>query len=142
MVSNEFVADNCACFRLRSAARVVTRAYDKALAPTGLRITQFTLLVAASLETGASLTTLAEHMAMDRTTLSRNLRPLEKRGLLTISQEGYRRERTIHLTPEGTRVLTQAKRCWESAQSEIIEQLGEQRWQRLKSELGTLAALG
>ncbi|WP_435103577.1 MarR family winged helix-turn-helix transcriptional regulator [Arhodomonas sp. AD133] len=142
MVSNEFVAENCACFHLRSAARVVTRAYDRALAPTGLRITQFTLLVAASMETGASLTTLAEHMAMDRTTLSRNLRPLEKRGLLTVSQEGYRRERTIHLTPEGTQLLERAKRCWEGAQQEIVERLGEERWQRLKSELGDLVAVG
>src|SRR5215216_4690522 len=76
------VARACACANLRKAARAVTQVFDEALAPSGLRATQFTLLVTSRLMGESTINELAEKMAMDRTTLSRNLKPLLRSALL------------------------------------------------------------
>ena len=82
---------NCACHRVRTAARTVTRAYDETLRPVGLRATQLAVLVAAAADDALSITSLAKYMGMDRSTLTRNLRPLETEGLITVGLEGWRR---------------------------------------------------
>ena len=79
------VADGCACKNLRRSARAVTRLYDEALRPSGLRITQFTLLVAVALSEPVPITRLADALDLDRTTLARDLKPLTERGLLEIT---------------------------------------------------------
>jgi len=74
----------CACSNVRKAARAVTQLFDELLQPTGLRSTQFTLLVAVALLGEAPVTQLSRALVMDRTTLARNLKPLESLGLLTV----------------------------------------------------------
>src|SRR5258708_23831169 len=74
--------ENCNCFAVRKAARRVTQAYDTALAPSGIRATQFMLLMALNRSEGVSVNELAELMGMDRTTMGKNLRPLERDGLV------------------------------------------------------------
>jgi DNA-binding MarR family transcriptional regulator len=76
---------------IRTAARAVTRAYDEALRPVGLRATQLSVLLAVAAEDPMSITALAKFMGMERSTLTRNLRPLEKEGLVTLGDEGWRR---------------------------------------------------
>src|SRR5215217_5827709 len=107
------VARACACANLRRAARAVTQVFDEALAPSGLRATQFTLLVTSRLMGESTINELAEKMAMDRTTLSRNLKPLVRSGLLEVrpGEDGGRawcdsprpaKKRSRRLTPFGS----------------------------------------
>src|SRR5256885_14185152 len=91
----------CACSNVRKAARAVTQLYDEVLQPTGLRSTQFNLLVAVGLAGEAPVTRLAEALVMDRTTLARNLKPCVRQGLLTIEAGAGRRRHPGRLTGGG-----------------------------------------
>ncbi len=121
----------CTCANLRMAARTVTQAYDRALAPAGLKLTQFTLLTTLERLGDAPLTTLAEKLVMDRTTLTRNLRPLIDRGLIEALDVGDKRIRQLSLSKEGTKVLRKARPRWERAQAATVRGLGPEHWQRL-----------
>src|SRR5262245_46414174 len=116
----------CACNKVRTAARLVTRAYDDALRPTGLRATQCTVLAAiAAEEDGAmSITELAVAMGMDRSTLKRNVGPLEALGLLQVGVEGWRRTRSLSVTEKGRAALNAAVPLWEGAQKRMKKLLG------------------
>ncbi len=115
---------NCLCFNLRKAARAITRIYDGALAPVGLKATQFTVLQIAGEAGGTAMSRLAGRLGMDRTTLTRNLQPLEKLGLISTGAGRDRRERSIRVTEAGREVLEQALPLWESAQSRLYSALG------------------
>lgn len=123
------VARECACRRARMAARKVTRSYDEALRPTGLKATQFTLLVAVAQGSASSITRLADFLAMERTTLTRNIQLLERRGLIAVGPEGARRARKLALTAEGRRALNGALPYWRKAQESLRANLGEDDWQ-------------
>jgi DNA-binding MarR family transcriptional regulator len=102
------------------AARAVTRAYDDALRPTGLRASQLALLVAIDNNDGAiSITAVAKVMGMDRSTLTRNLRPLEKEFLVAIGLEGGRRSRSLQITKKGQSRLREALPLWQRAQDSL-----------------------
>ena len=119
------VLDRCLCKRTRAAARAITRIYDEELRSTGLRPTQVEVLVTVAAKSEMSISALAEDLAMDRTTLTRNLRPLEKRGLLALSAEGRHRTRLVRLTPTGEAALAGAVGHWERAQAAMERRLGE-----------------
>ena len=91
----------CACFSLRKAARAVTQLYDDALKPARVLATQLPLLATSARLERATVTKLAEAMVMDRTTLTRNLRPLERDGLLRTEPGADRRVREVSLTKKG-----------------------------------------
>ncbi len=131
----------CTCANLRKAARVVTQAYDAALRPAGLKATQFTLLATLAKRGDAPLTRLADALVMDRTTLTRNLKPLLRKGLIRIEHEQDRRVRKVSLTEAGRRVFEDARRRWEQAQSRIVEGLGQARWSGFVDDLTTTVAL-
>ncbi len=128
-------AARCACFNLRKAARAVTQAYDAALEPSGLRATQFSLLAAVAALGAPSVGGLAEAMVMDRTTMTRNLRPLERQALIALTAGADRRVRHVELTAEGRRRLDDALPLWRSAQLRLVEGLGPGRWDRLLGDL-------
>lgn len=128
-------ASQCACFNLRKAARAVTQLYDKALEPSGLRVTQFTLLVALSLGQGLTLSRLADRLVMDRTTLTRNLVPLERDGLVRSERGPDRRERYVRVTPAGRRALAQAFPLWREAQAQVMTAIGHAAWNALRGGL-------
>jgi DNA-binding MarR family transcriptional regulator len=134
------VARNCACFNLRKAARAVTQLYEAALEPTGMKATQMSVLVALSLAERAPLNRVAEGLVMDRTTLTRNLRPLERRGWVRIEPGEDRRERTLSLTRSGRAALEQAMPLWRQAQARMLEQVGDARWAGLLADLHGLVA--
>jgi len=123
------------------AARAVTRAYDAALHPVGLRATQFAVLVAVATEGAVSITALAESMEMDRSTLTRNVRPLAKDGLLTVGREGWHRSRTIEITERGRARVREALPLWERAQATLQRQLGEPQWTVVNQSLTALAQM-
>src|SRR5499427_8122117 len=108
MVTEREILENCACHKVRTAARAVTRAYDEALRPVGLRATQLSVLVAATADDALSITSLAKYMGMDRSTLTRNLRPLESEGLIRVGVEGWRRSRALKITKKGRARLQEA----------------------------------
>jgi DNA-binding MarR family transcriptional regulator len=138
MTTEQEILASCACHRVRTAARAVTRAYDDALRPAGLRATQLVVLVAAAAEDVMSIAALAKLMGMDRSTLTRNLRPLEGEGLIALGAEGWRRSRTLAITRKGRTRLQEAVPLWEKAQQALRRKLGERKWDAVRSSLDDL----
>lgn len=132
--------DACTCFRLRHATRIVTRAYDEALRPVGLRSGQFSILAALSAVDEPSISDLAEGLGMDRTTLSRNLRPLDRDGLVALTPETAARARTVRLTEAGRRRFEAAMPLWQGVQATAEAALGGTDWARLRQDLDRLEA--
>jgi DNA-binding MarR family transcriptional regulator len=132
----------CVCNKTRMAARVVTRIYDEALRPVRLRASQFALLVALGDEGAMSIAALAKVMAMDRSTLTRNLRPLETGGFVARGDEGWRRSKSVEITAKGRARLRQGLPRWESAQREMLRRLGPSNWSRVQTGLDLLAGIG
>jgi DNA-binding MarR family transcriptional regulator len=134
----------CACLRIRKASRLVTKIYDAHLRRTGLQESQVSLLVAIALfgEKGASMTALAEALAMDRTTLTRNLKPLEKADLLRVARSPHdARVRVVLLTRAGERTIQETLPLWERAQAEMRKALGPALFTRLCADLERIDAL-
>lgn len=135
------VATGCACRSLRRAARAVTQLYDDTLRPSGLRITQFTLLVAVALSEPVSITRLADALDLDRTTLARDLKPLTERGLLEITAGEDKRRRVVRLTRQGREAIARAYPLWQQAQAQIVQGSGTERWRAVAGGLEEVAAL-
>jgi DNA-binding MarR family transcriptional regulator len=131
-------AARCACQGVRGAARAVSRFYEAALAPTGLTPTQFAILVAANLRGPIPLSRLAERLVLDRTSLYRAVRPLERDGQVRITAGRDRREKALALTAAGRRALAEALPLWERAQARLLGAVGEGEWERLATGLGRL----
>lgn len=135
------VRATCACSQLRRVSRGMTQLYDAALAPSGLKVTQMPILVALRTAGDLPMTSLAEGLGLDRTTLSRNLGLLEERGLVRITEhEEDARVRMVSLTPEGARVLSEALVRWQEVQHGVEERFGAERLQALHDELAALSA--
>lgn len=117
----------CACYNLRRASRALTRLYDAWLAPSGLKATQFSLLTAARSQGELTVSRLAELMATERTTLTRNLKLLEDRGLVCTAPGRDRREHLVRITDAGRAALLAALPYWEQAQTAMEERFGRER---------------
>jgi len=130
-----------ACFNLRKASRAVTQYFDHSLEPSGVRATQFTLLVTLASVSAKTLTEMAEHLVMDRTTLTRNLKPLEKLNLIQIVTAKDKRSKAYALTDHGRSVLERSVPLWEAAQRRVEEQLGLERYQKLLTEMSAITKI-
>src|SRR6516164_363920 len=120
--------ENCNCFAVRSAARHVTQLYDQLLAPVGLRITQFSILANLRRRGPLTINALAEDMVMDRTTLGRNIQPLERDGLIRIEPApSDRRAKELRLTKAGEKRLQAALKGWSQAQARFETVFGAER---------------
>ena len=126
---------DCACANVRKASRVVTQQYDESLQACGLRATQFSILVVIARRNTPTLTELAEGLVMDRTTLTRNLKPLEEQGLVQSVSGTDRRTRSVSLTPKGRKTVVKALPLWRRAQAGIVRALGDTRFSRLLGDL-------
>jgi DNA-binding MarR family transcriptional regulator len=131
----------CVGFNTRRATRLITQYYDKILAPTGLRSTQYSLLSGLSMMGESSMQDLAFILAMDRTTLTRNLSPLQKKGLVKVSVGSDRRSRPIMVTPKGMIALENALPYWQKAQSSIVDKLGTANWDQIMRGLHQISML-
>lgn len=132
------LASECACITLRRTARALTNYCDDVLKErTGLRITQVPLLVAPYLAGSLSINELAEQLDLDRTTVARNLKPLEAGGLLAISPGADQRTRTVSLTADGRRRLLEVLPLWEKAQAALTAGVD---MRALRSSLSSLTA--
>ena len=132
----------CTCAALRSASRQVTQVYDQALRPAGLRLTQYSLLANLARHGGLTITELAERLAMDRTTLTRNLRPLEAEGLVALAPGADRRSRAVTLTEAGRRALAAARPLWQEAERAFRRTLGRDEAAELRRLLVRAAGCG
>jgi DNA-binding MarR family transcriptional regulator len=127
---------NCTCFNLRKTTRAVTQLFDEALKPCGIYATQFTLLAAISSNDDATISELSNALIMDRTTLTRNLKPLQKSGWVEVTPGADKRTRTLSLTRSGKKVLSQAMQYWNLAQEKVVKTLGKSNWGDLMDNLG------
>lgn len=114
----------CLCTKLRRASRGVTRIYDDALADVGLNAAQFSLLRNLQRLGEPSISALAEALGLDRSTLGRNLRVVEGRGLVRLGDGADQRSRRVALTDAGAHVLVRGAPLWEQAQQALAQRLG------------------
>jgi DNA-binding MarR family transcriptional regulator len=142
MASHDYAIPGCTCARLRKLSRRVTRVYDAHLAAAGLKTTQYSLLTNAAREP-RTVTDLAAEMGMDRTTLTRNLRPLVANGWVRLSIGIDSRSRIVEVTPKGIGARKSAAAQWKKAQAELQATLGERNVTDLHSAVdAALAKLG
>jgi DNA-binding MarR family transcriptional regulator len=125
----------CACFDLRKATRTVSRMYDEFLRDRGLNITQFSLLRLILTEKELSISTLSRYMAMDRTSITRALAPLERDGLIDTRPGADKRIRIVSVASKGCKLIKNAEPEWYKAQEVLMEIVGEDRWGAMRTLL-------
>lgn len=128
----------CTCFNLRKATRVVTQLFDDSMRSTGLRSTQFVLLVHTHAMGPITLSKLSEAMVTDRTTLARNIELLEKNGLIEARDGDDRRTRIVSITEKGRKKLAEAFPCWRKTQDEVKKLMGQDAWAAMISQTSLL----
>ena len=136
------LGQSCPLGHLRMATRMMEHIFDKILRPSGLRGSQLPVLAVTALIGPATMSNLAEQLVMDRTTLTRNLKPLEKRGLIKIAAGQDRRTREVSLTPDGEQVMTEVMPLWESSQKLVIGELGDRWHTELMENLSEVESFG
>ena len=131
--------ENCLCFNLRWVTRAVTQFYDAEMRRHGIRPTQGTVLSSLMARESWNMAQLSDWLGMERTTLVRNLRPLQRDGLVRISGGGRGRLVELAITPKGRKQIEKLRPAWKSAQRAAVKTLGEKRWSGILSDLETAA---
>jgi len=129
----------CASLNFRRTARAVTRLYDLAFQGTGIRSTQFTILIGVAKVQPVSISELGAILVIDSTTLTRTLAKLQKQGLLAVSKRAARRQRFVSLTEAGVKSLEVSLPGWRAAQERFVKAVGSEFWLGFRSELERLA---
>lgn len=135
-------SSQCNCAALRSATRALSLAYDEVLRPSGLRLTQYSILARIAAVGPRPLNDLAEMLAMDRTTLGRNLKPLERDDLVCLEVGMDRRQRVINLTTAGRRALVRAKPLWETVNQRFEVKFGVGKAKTLRDTMKQIVKTG
>jgi len=129
---------HCASLNFRRTARAVTRLYDLALQESGIRSTQFAILVGIAKKQPISIGALGNILGLDSTTLTRSLRLLEKEGLIAVSKRAAKRQRFLSVTDKGGLTLARSVPAWRAAQERFVATIGANYWGTLRSELERL----
>jgi DNA-binding MarR family transcriptional regulator len=138
---NKLRPDQCNCLALRQAARHVTQFYDHYLVPTGVRTSQFSILAKLQHLGPITINALAEDLVMDRTTLGRNIQPLEREGLIAVTQgRADRRSKELQLTDAGAARMRAASKAWAEAQTRFETSFGSKRTSELRAILRAVTA--
>ena len=133
------VRDTCLCLHLQRAARAAGRRHDEALRPVGLSNGQFSLLMSLNRPAPPTIGSVSALLAMDRTTLTANLKPLQRRGLIKVSIDAEdKRSRRLALTAAGRKLLVEALPLWKRAQAENERLVGNGDPERLRADLRAL----
>ena len=135
------LAEACMCTHTRKAARVITQFYDTFLQPSGLRMTQFIVLVVVALSEQETVMRMAEKLAMDRSALAHSLKSLQEQGLLTVEPGSDRRTRLVRLTEQGRQALTRTLPSWRLAQEQLVTRFGEEQARLLLADLKRVESL-
>ncbi len=131
----------CACANLRRASRAISRMYEAELAAVDLSTTQMTVLMILGKGGPRALSDLAGALAMDRTSLYRALRPLERRELVRVRPGSDNRAKEALLTKEGERHFAKALPCWQRAQQAFLDAFGKEEWLRMQRALTRVVAV-
>jgi DNA-binding MarR family transcriptional regulator len=129
----------CASLNFRRTSRMVTRMYDIAMQESGVRSTQFALLVGIAKLQPVTMGALAQVLMLDRSTLTRSLRLLEKERMIEISKRAAMRQRFLKLTHSGEKALQRSLPLWRAAHARFVEAVGADYWLKLKNELELIA---
>jgi len=129
----------CASFNFRRTARAVTRLYDMALQESGIRSTQFAILVGIAKNQPVCIGALADVLIIDSTTLTRSLRLLQKEGLVAVSNRAAMRQRFLTITAKGERTLARSLPAWRKTHEHFVATVGSEYWMELRNELERLA---
>jgi len=132
--------ENRVCFNLRKFSRVFTQFYAGAISRHALLPTQTPILYALASHPDAGMAELSEALGMDRTTLVRNLRPLERDGLVKMSGKGSGGKVALSITAGGKKALAEVQADWHKAQQAVVESLGEERWRAILRDLEKAAS--
>jgi len=127
--------ENCVCFNLRWVTRAVTQFFDAELRQQGIRPTQTPILGALQARSGLGMAALSDWLGMDRTTLVRNLRPLQRDGLVRTTASGRGARIQLELTEKGRQALAKFLPAWRAAQAKVVETLGSPRWSAILNDL-------
>jgi DNA-binding MarR family transcriptional regulator len=139
--ASDFDPNDCNCLSLRQAMRHVTQFYDRFLVAAGLRTTQFSILIKLQRMGPTSINALAEALVMDRTTLGRNIQPLEREGLVAVRQGRIdRRSKELDVTDKGAARIKDATHAWAEAQSRFESVFGAERSSDLRALLRDVTA--
>ena len=136
-----YILATCTCLNLRKLSRAITQMYDEALKESGLRSTQLPVLVTLVCTGPMTVNHLADDLVMDRTSLSRLLRPLVTRGLIETARGQDRRTRALSITPLGREFVEGAFPMWDRVQDEVLERLGQKLFRDLSDNLAVAAEL-
>jgi DNA-binding MarR family transcriptional regulator len=127
--------ENCVCFNLRWVTRAVTQFFDAEIRRHGIRPTQTPILGALQARSGLGMAELSDWLGMERTTLVRNLRPLQRDGLVRVTGGGRGGKVELAITEKGRRALAKMLPAWRAAQEKVVETLGAQRWSAIITDL-------
>src|SRR5437667_4180066 len=131
----------CASFNFRKTARAVTTLFDTALQKSGIRSTQFAILVGIAKSQPVSIGALANLLVIDDTTLTRSLRLLQTEGIIAISNRAAMRQRFLTIPAKGERVLGRSLPAWRNAQERFVVTIGANYWMDLRNDLDKLASV-
>jgi DNA-binding MarR family transcriptional regulator len=131
--------ENCVCFNLRRVTRAVTQSYDSEMRRHGIRPTQGTILLALNAKESWTMAELSDCLGLERTSLVRNLQPLQRDGLVTADGGGRGRRVEPAITAKGRKQVEKFMPAWQAAQSAVVKTLGEKRWSTILSDLETAA---
>jgi len=131
--------ENCTCFNIRRVSRVITQFFDQEVRRHGLRPTQTPILRALQAKNGWSMAEMSEWLGMERTTLLRNLRPLQRDGLVRAKGAGRGGHVELVITEKGRRALAEMSPAWRSAQDKVVATLGKERWSAIINDLDEVA---
>jgi DNA-binding MarR family transcriptional regulator len=126
---------NCVGMRMRRASRALSDFYNAVMEPSGLHANQLSLLIPPYLKPGMTINALADFVALDRTTLARNLKLLQERRLITLRRGADQRTRVIQVTELGRQTVLEALPLWEKAQQQVLTSLGEKQLDQLLESL-------
>jgi DNA-binding MarR family transcriptional regulator len=131
--------ENCVCSNLRSVTRAVTRFFDAEVRRLGIRPTQTPILGALQAKDGWGMAELSEWLGMERTTLVRNLRPLQRDGLVRVNGGGRGSQVELTITEKGRTTLARTLPAWRTAQDKVVAVLGKERWSSIIRDLEDVA---
>ena len=133
--------NNCVCFNVRKISRLVTQIYDEAFRSTGFKATQIAVLFSVNDLSPVTISQLAKAMTTDRTTISRNLKPLQREDLVTIELGTDKRQKNLCITTKGKDLAAEILPLWEKCQEQLFSTVGNERLANLLSELADISSI-